>query len=52
MAMSLISKVRFADPNGSETCPEIHEYISVMDTLKFTFFKLKEKNFVKRVKLL
>ena len=32
-------------PNGSATSSEIHDYISVVDTLKFTFFLIKRKKF-------
>jgi hypothetical protein len=47
MAMPVVSKVCFADPNGSTTSSEIREYFSVMDILKFTFFKLKEQVLLK-----
>ena len=39
MAMPVVFEVCCADPKGSATSSQgIHEYISVMDTLKITFF--------------
>ena len=44
---------RSTDPKASATSVQgIRGYLSLIAALKFTFFKLKEKKFVKRVKFL